>query len=230
MVSDRSVSGSTALVASSRTSRPGSASWARSRATSWRSPTLQALAPLAHLGVEAVGQAGDPPAEAELVDGAAHVVERWRRGGPWRCSRRRWRRRRSRPGAPCGCARCATAGRRRAGGTPPTRDRALGGVGEAAQQLGEGGLARAGLAHDGDARPGRDVDVDVAQHGPAGAVGEADARGRAPRADRAGSARPSSGSTSVDRGVEQVEHLATSRRWRSGSGRGSRPARRWGRG
>ena len=40
--SARSVSGSTADVASSKISSPGSASWARASATSWRSPTDRA--------------------------------------------------------------------------------------------------------------------------------------------------------------------------------------------
>src|SRR5438094_847504 len=56
-------------------------------------------------------------------------------------------------------------------------DPALGRVGQAAQQFGEGGLARPGLAHDGHVPAGRQIDVDVMQHLATGAVAVADALG-----------------------------------------------------
>ncbi len=54
-------------------------------------------------------------------------------------------------------------------------DRAVVGVVEAADQLGDGGLARAGLADEGHGLAGRDPQVDVVQHRPVGLVSEAHA-------------------------------------------------------
>ena len=53
---------------------------------------------------------------------------------------------------------------------------ALGRVHQPGQQLGEGGLARAGLADDGHPRPRGDREVDVVQDGLATGVGERDVR------------------------------------------------------
>ena len=90
--------------------------------------------------------------------------------------------------------------RRRASGatsrrsTPAEADLPGRRVGQAAQQLGERGLARPGLAHDRHRPPGRQADLDVAQHRHAVAVGEGEVGGDRPPAAPAGSARPSSGS------------------------------------
>ncbi len=58
---------------------------------------------------------------------------------------------------------------------PGVAHRALGGVVEAGDELGQGGLAGAGRAHQGEPGPHGDVEVDVAQHGGAPGVGEGDA-------------------------------------------------------
>jgi hypothetical protein len=81
------------------------------------------------------------------------------------------------------------------------------GVRQPAQQLGERGLARPRLAHDGHRCAGRQQHVDVAQHRRAVAVGEAHpGDGHLERPVRQGHAGVGLGQ--VDRRSQHAEHLA----------------------
>ena len=78
-----SVPGSSDEVASSSTSSAGSTSAARASETSCFSPALQPRAPLADLGVEPLGQRGEPVEHADGRAGPRRPRRRWRR--PGRC-------------------------------------------------------------------------------------------------------------------------------------------------
>ena len=226
-VSACSVSGSTDEVASSRMSRPGSPSWARASATSWRSPTDR-LVPRSPAGaVEPTGEVVEPAAEAERGEGGAHlVVGGIRSTDPHVLADGRVEQEavlRHHPDR-------RSAGRRDrrvARSTPPTRTAPVGRVGQAAQQLGDRGLARARLADHRDGGAGGEVQVDAAQHLPAAPVREphiveVDRERPGRRGPRRAPARPRRWGWPGRRGS------CASRRWRSGSGRGSRSARRSG--
>ena len=81
VVSARSVSGSTALVASSSTSSPGAAMCARTSATSWRSPTDRPSPRSPTTVSSPSGQALQPVVEAELRERVLDLVDRSRRAG-----------------------------------------------------------------------------------------------------------------------------------------------------
>ena len=120
----------------------------------------QALAPLARPRCRGRRAAGRPTSRGRAR--ANDVLDRRRSVAPVAAHAhvvaRPSRRTGSRPGAPCGPRVRRDAGSTSRRSTPPMRIRPVGRVGQPAQQLGEGRLARTGLADDGDVRPGGDVD------------------------------------------------------------------------
>ena len=210
-----SVAGSMALVASSSTSRSGSARWARATATSWRSPADSDSPRWPTGACQPAGQAGEPVGEAQLVEDAgdlgvggagtavADVL------GDGALEQVALLRHHDDPPAQRGERDLARAGRPTSSIEPRT------GSIEPGEQLGERRLAAAGLADDGDPGPRRDRQVDVAQHLRAAGVGVARRHGSGCRSGPAGSSRPPPDAIrrigDVDRGVEHVEHPAQAR-------------------
>ncbi len=227
-VSACSVSGSTDEVASSRISSPGSPSWARASATSWRSPT-ERFVPRSPTGASRPpGRSSSHPPRPERREGGPHLVVGGVGPPDAHVLAERSCRTGSRPAAPCGSPRGATPGRPSRRSTPPTRTAPRGRVGEAAQQLGDRGLAGARLADHRDRGAGREVQVDAAQHLDRRS-GRRTTRRRGRRGARpCGRTAPPIRLDDVDRAWPGRRGSCASRRWRSGSGRGSRSARRSG--
>ena len=159
-----SVSASTDDVASSSTSTSGSATPARSRATSWRSPA-DSCSPRSPTGViRPSGSAVDPVADVEAGDDGLHVGDRRPRpgeadvGGDRVVEQERLLRHDDEPAAQLVVGDVV----QRHAAEADLADRR---VGEAGDQPAERRLARAGGADQGDLLAGRDVRRDVAQHG-----------------------------------------------------------------
>ncbi len=188
----------------------------------------QALAPLADLGVEAVGQAGQPPVEAEAHERRARPRRPRRRPDP--CGRSRgWScRTGSRPGAPCARHRTATPGETSRRSTPSRRIAPAVGSARRHSSFENVVLPEPGLAHHRHRRPCRDHHVDAPQHPPAVPIGEVEALG--PHLDRPGrQLHARVGLDDVERDVEHVEHLAPPGQRGLGLVEDLARARRWGR-
>ena len=206
VVNDRSVRGSTALVASSSTRSPGSPRWARASATSWRSPT-ERFSPRSPTSVrKPSGRPStheDSPRSATAAATSASVA-------PDRPMRMFSMSEVSKTKPSCGTRRIrrwredgATSRR----STPPDHDPACRGVGQTDQEAGEGGLPGPGLAHHGHRGPRRHRHRHVAQHRRPRAVPEADRLDR--HVERAwGEVVPGIGFDDVDGLVEQIEDAA----------------------
>ena len=92
--------------------------------------------------------------------------------------------------------------------------RALGHVVEAGNQVGDGGLARAGRPHQGDGLSRRDVEVHVVQDAGVAAVGESRRRAARPCHSMAGISAASGGVAHLGLGVEQGQHALAARHGR----------------
>ena len=163
--------GSTALVASSRTSRSGSARWARSSATSWRSPA-ESDSPrwptwVSRPAGSVASQSPRPSsagAGADVVLGGVELAVA-DVGGDGVVEEE-----------PLLRHQHDAAAQRRLGDPAYVdaveQDRALDRVHQPGEQLGDRRLARAGLADDRDPAAGVDVEVDVLEHQRPARVGE----------------------------------------------------------
>ena len=198
--------GSTALVASSRTSRSGSARCARSQRDQLPLAGRQRLAALADPGVQAARQRRRASRRARARSTAARISVVGRRRACRRATLRAASRRTgSPPAAPSPPARRSEANGTSRRSTPSSRTRARGRVHQPGQQLGEGGLARPGLAHHRDpgARGSRSQ-VDVVQHRRAARVGERRPRRTRSSTGRCGSGVPASPGSTTSAGVSRI--------------------------
>ena len=133
----RSVSASTALVASSRTSRPGVGELGPGQRHQLPLADREAVATLADRGVEPVGQPRQPPVEAEVDEATVGSRRRWRRLARGARSRRSVASKRNPSWGTSRMARDRDAGDTSRRSTPPTHDASLRRIGEPAQQLRE---------------------------------------------------------------------------------------------
>ena len=180
-------------------------------ATSWRSPTDRFAAPLADLGVEPVGQAVDPPAEAEGVEGGVDLVVAARRPGRPRRTLSAIVSSNRKPS--WGTMRmCRGAGHRRptvVRSTPPMRISPSVGSARRHSSLANVVLPEPVSPTTATFVPAGMCDVDVVQHRVAAAVGEATCRRPRPPSGPVGQRRRrGSGSTTSIGHVEHAEHLA----------------------
>ena len=208
--------GSTALVASSSTSRSGSASWARSSATSCRSPAdsdsprcpTRVSSPWGRPASQSSRPSSAAAARICVVVGVepavAHVGARGcrRRGSP--------------PAAPARTLQRSESSATSRRSTPSSRTAPAVGVHQPGEQLGERGLARAGLADDRHPAAGR-RGRGRCRAAPAGRPGR---RSRRPRSDveraRGQHVRRRRRGRRGRPGCRGCRSRGASRRWRSG--------------